>query len=254
MRFEPWAISAAGYAAAAEVVARASNGGLKAMEIEVESFVNQRPPMSIASGVATIHVLGTLLSKSTPIERSCGITDYAQIREELSTAIASPDCKSINLVIDSPGGMVQGCTETGSAIRAASMTKRVTASVDGQCCSAAYWLASQSESIEATPSSCIGSIGVIMPWIDKVGMWEQFGIVWNPITSDGADLKGMGGGPELTQEQRDFLTASADRSADAFWTAIEEVRGPMPEELRRAGFYESAVAIQLRLIDTITKP
>jgi len=249
VRFEPWCITPSAYAVIAQLVANASTGKLRADDGEFDDFMNTRPEMVIdPNGNATIHVFGTLLAKSTPIERTCGNTDYAQIRADLARA-KSAGATSATLVIDSPGGMVQGVRETAAAILNAGIP--VDAMVDGDCCSAAYWLASQCVEIAATPSSTIGSIGVIMPWIDQVGMWEQLGIGWNPITNDGADLKGAGNGPELTEAQREFLTAGANTVAGDFWDAIESRRGPMPEVLRRAGWYGTQDAYNLKLIDRI---
>lgn len=248
VRFEPWAILPTAHATISEIVLRAASGQMQTAELSADAFVNQRPEMSIdENGTATIAIVGPLLSKSTLIERTCGITDYSQIRAEMSMA-KEMGAQRIIFKMDSPGGMVLGCQETASDIRNIGLP--TSTMVEGQACSAAYWLASQTDIIYATPSSVIGSIGVIMPWIDQDARWEQMGIKWNPITNDGADLKGMGGGPSLTADQRQFLTDSANQTAEEFWQAVTEVRD-LPEELKRAGFYKATQAIMIGLIDQL---
>lgn len=249
VRFEPWAITPAGHATLSAIVQRAAAGGLRADDNLLSQLIVTRPAMTIdENGTATIQIFGTLLSKSTAIEQTCGNTDYMQIRQEIGMAKAQ-GAERIVFAVDSPGGMVAGVRETAQAIRSADMPTM--AMVDGDACSAAYWLASQTDRIEATPSSVIGSIGVIMPWIDQDGAWEAMGMEWNPITNDGATLKGAGGGPSLTPEQRQFLTDSANATAADFWREITDVRGMLPEELKRAGFYEASRAIEMGLIDAV---
>ncbi len=248
VRFEPWLITPAAHATIADVVMRAASGQMRLEDDFLAQIVNQRPPMSLGmDGTATIHIMGPLLSKSTPIERSCGITDYSQIQAEIMEAKAQ-GAKSIIFAMDSPGGMVLGCQETAAAIRDCGLP--TAAVVEGQACSAAYWLASQTDRIYATPSSVIGSIGVIMPWVDQDERWKREGIAWNPITNDGADLKGTGGGPSLSPEQRAFLTEWANFIGAEFWQQVTDMR-ELPEELKRAGFYQGAKALELNLIDEL---
>jgi enoyl-CoA hydratase/carnithine racemase len=65
---------------------------------------------------------------------------------------------AIELHIDSPGGDVSGCHELWARLRACA--KPLTARVDGMCASAAYWLASACDRVEATATSAVGSVGV----------------------------------------------------------------------------------------------
>jgi ClpP class serine protease len=78
-------------------------------------------------------------------------SDYSQIRANVCRALADPNAKTVDLVIDSPGGSVLGLPETADAIRAANHVKPVRAFVTGIAASAAYWLASQASTITLTP-------------------------------------------------------------------------------------------------------
>ncbi len=88
-------------------------------------------------------------------------TDYADIRAQVKRALAEPSMKTIDLLIDSPGGSVLGLPETADVIRAANKIKPVRAFVTGIAASAAYWLASQAGTITLTPSGEVGSVGVL---------------------------------------------------------------------------------------------
>ena len=88
-------------------------------------------------------------------------SDYRQIRADVERLKNDPNIKSIDLVIDSPGGSVTGLPETGDVIARANRVKPVRAFVTGIAASAAYWLASQASTIRVTPSVEVGSIGVL---------------------------------------------------------------------------------------------
>jgi signal peptide peptidase SppA len=88
-------------------------------------------------------------------------TDYSSIRAGMARGLADPKVRTIDLVIDSPGGSVLGLPETAAVIQAANRIKPVRAFVTGVAASAAYWLASQASTIILTPSGEVGSVGVL---------------------------------------------------------------------------------------------
>lgn len=88
-------------------------------------------------------------------------SDYSQIRASVKRALADPSVKTVDLLIDSPGGSVLGLPETADVIHAANKVKPVRAFVTGIAASAAYWLASQASSVTLTPSGEVGSVGVL---------------------------------------------------------------------------------------------
>jgi capsid assembly protease len=88
-------------------------------------------------------------------------SDYSSIRAGVKRSLADPSVKTIDLVIDSPGGSVLGLPETADVIHAANRVKPVRAFVTGIAASAAYWLASQASTITLTPSGEVGSVGVL---------------------------------------------------------------------------------------------
>lgn len=117
---------------------------------------------SVSNGVATIDIKGPLMPERSGLYDFFGIehTAYSDIVADTRAAETDSSVKSIEYQIDSPGGTVAGMFETSDAIRNAEKPTR--AIVTGMAASAAYGLASQADSIEATArTACIGSIGVV---------------------------------------------------------------------------------------------
>ncbi len=102
----------------------------------------------------------------------------------------------------------------------------------------------------ASPSALVGSIGTILPWIDKSKMWSLNGIEFDPIVNDGADLKGMMHGPSLTDDQRDFLQQHVNDLASQFQQHVSDFR-ELDDEVWRAGVYIGERAAGINLVDDI---
>lgn len=159
-----------------------------------------RSRMSVAEGVATIPITGTLMKAVPKILRWFGIdaTSYKDLQEDLAKANADPVVQAIRLLIDSPGGQVAGVKEAADAI--AGSEKPVFAEVTDLAASAAYWLAAQAKKIAASPNALIGSIGVFSVHTDSSRLAENLGLKVHVVSS--GPHKGMGvPGAPITDEQ-----------------------------------------------------
>ena len=110
-------------------------------------------------------------------------SDYSQIRASVRRALADPSVKTVDLVIDSPGGSVLGLPETADVIHAANRVKPVRAFVGGIAASAAYWLASQAGTITLTPSGEVGSVGILDLHADISKALENAGVKLTAVTA-----------------------------------------------------------------------
>ncbi len=115
----------------------------------------QRPKKSISKN--HISIQGPL---SRYEEHSWGGTSYEAIADELAAALSGPS-EAVTLHINSPGGEIDGCYELCEKIRSAKSHKPIYAKISGYGCSAAYWIASACTEISATPTSLVGSLGVV---------------------------------------------------------------------------------------------
>jgi signal peptide peptidase SppA len=166
--------------------------------------------------VAVIPVQG-VLTKDGP--RWLG-NSYESIVDAVEKAAADPSVKRIVLSVDSPGGEVIGLPETAQVLAQAAKVKPVSAIVEGQAASAAYWLTSQASDISLTPSGDVGSVGVRMMHADVTKMLADQGIKvtelssgdfktewspFNPVTDEAkADMR-----ERLEDVHNDFINAVA---------------------------------------------
>ncbi len=82
--------------------------------------------------------------------------------------------KAIILRIDSPGGTASASMEIAEEV--ARTTKPIIASIGDMGASGAYMVASQCDEIMATPSSDVGSIGVILTVADLSELYKKIGV------------------------------------------------------------------------------
>jgi len=88
-------------------------------------------------------------------------TACSTLLDAIAAAKANANITSVTFAVDSPGGIVSGVREVMQAIR--DIGKPTTARIDGLCCSAAYWMASAADTMVATVTSTVGSLGVMKP-------------------------------------------------------------------------------------------
>ncbi|HLT41735.1 MAG TPA: S49 family peptidase, partial [Sphingobacteriaceae bacterium] len=116
-----------------------------------------------------------------------------EVAAMINAAAMHRKINSIVLDIDSGGGSVDSVAPIVQAIKfSQSQDKPVVASVD-MACSAAYWAASQCNSIIADNniSATIGSIGVMMSFWDVKGYYEAQGYKLHVVYAPESDSKNL---------------------------------------------------------------
>jgi signal peptide peptidase SppA len=167
----------------------------------------------VPGNVAVILVWGVLGRAWSEVDRWW--MDAIDVDEIITTIDALPDGTTVVLWYRSPGGIITGIPETAEAIRKAAKKKRVLAFTDDLCASAAYWLASQSESIHSTPTAAVGSIGVYIAFYDWCEFLTKMGVKLELFKA--GTMKAMGlPGAALTDEQGAHLQASVDEGYRQF--------------------------------------
>jgi len=197
---------------------------------EFESRLTKRKEQetrSSAGSVAVIPVRGAIANRASLMDgASLGMgTSAERLRQEIRAACDDKDTKAVVFDIDSPGGSAQGTPELAAAIRERSNETPVIAQIDGLGASAAYWIASAADEIVATPSSQIGSIGVLSVHEDISRMLEEEGVTETIITSENAPNKALGNPYEpLSERGREKMQAMVNKYEDMFIRAIAESR------------------------------
>lgn len=121
-------------------------------------------------GVALIHLDGTIQDGGANATGS----DPERIIRLLRKADADDSIKAILLRINSPGGTVSASQEI--AMQVARTKKPVIADIGDVGASGAYYVASQSDEVVATPSSAVGSIGVILQAPNIEELMKKIGV------------------------------------------------------------------------------
>lgn len=148
-----------------------------------------------ASGVALITIEGTLVNRGAWLNSYSGMTSYEGIAAQIREASADPEIKAIILDVDSPGGEATGMFSAAATIREARKGKRVIAVIDDMAASAAYGLASAADEIVISPTSLVGSIGVLWMHLDRSGELEKKGIHPTLIYAGARKVDGNSFGP-----------------------------------------------------------
>ena len=208
----------------------------------------------VADGVLYLMVAGGIHPKQNVFTVWYGHTALDVLRADLEKAVDDQNIKRIVMVFDSPGGSVFGLAETAEFIYQLRDKKPVEARVDGLCASAAYFLASACQVIEAGASNSIGSIGVIAVVASYVRALEEMGIDVKAITF--GKNKGVGSPfKPLDQNSVSVLQKSVDAYGKQFVSAVARNRGvsakKVMDEFGQGATFIASEAMAIGLIDRI---
>jgi len=150
-------------------------------------------------------------------------TAYSQIIDALDVAARTDKVKTVRLVMDTPGGAVNGVEEVRQAVADLAMKKHVIAENHGMIASAGYWIASAASEIRAiSPTVESGSIGVVITQIDTSEREKAFGIKKVNVISRNAPEKA----PDAdTKAGRETIQQRADAIERIFINRVADGRG-----------------------------
>ena len=188
------------------------------------------PLLNIDERIGIVRLHGPLIRRPSLIEN--WLFDAVSTEDAIAAvrqAATHEKIDAILLDIDSPGGTAMGTTELAEAVADASKEKFVYAYTGGLMCSAAYWVASQCDAIYASPSARVGSIGVIIPFLDTSEAFERAGLKMEVFAS--GKFKSIGTpGVALTEEQRELLHAEVAEIFGDFRAAVLARGRKIPDE------------------------
>ncbi|MFH0957268.1 MAG: signal peptide peptidase SppA, partial [Pseudomonadota bacterium] len=163
--------------------------------------------------------------------------------------------RAIVLRINSPGGTVAPAQEIYREIEKIRKNKPVVASIETVGASAAYYIASSSDSIVCSKGSITGSIGVIMMLPDLHKVIEKIGVNVNVIKAGAFKDIGTGVKP-LNDKEREILQNFATEVHEQFISDVLEGRkGKIDEtKLRQIAdgrFFTGSSAKEMGLVDSM---
>lgn len=202
----PWAIEAAKFAEVTAFVRFAMGGGKFSAE-EIVARVGQPSPARVSRSTGAIGVIplyGVIAQRTNLMSEFSGGTSVQQFTGALRQALADDTIKAIVIDCDSPGGSTDGIAECAAELAAARGGKPIVAVANTLMCSAAYWICSQVDEVIASPSSQVGSIGVITAHVDESGALEQAGIKVTYLTAGKYKAEGNSAEPLSTEAMADI--------------------------------------------------
>lgn len=244
---EPWAATSEEIEKVWTVVNRL--GDSEALRAKADKRMAQTRHTDVRGGVAIISMNGPLVRYAGLMTEISGATSYADIAKDLSNAAEDPSISTIILEINSGGGTVTGCAELASQLQLLRVNFDVTdivAYVDGQCCSAAYWLASACSKIYASETALVGSIGVQMISPDD----DEGGIKFLSSQSPNKNA------PATSKAGKEERQRIVDDLGEVFVNAVAEYRGVTREHVLenygQGSVFVAKDALNRGLIDEIT--
>lgn len=182
--------------------------------------------------------------------QECGPTGTKTKMAIMQNYAKDPNCVAVVLDIDSGGGQVSGTPEFYDYIK--SYSKPVVSYTDGMMCSAAYYIGSAANHIVANNrADAIGSIGVMIHFIDVTGMYEKKGakVITEYATKSTEKNRAfeelLKGNPEL------YIKTELDPIADDFIKDIKAVRSTVDKSVFAGGTWNASDSLSNGLIDSI---
>lgn len=180
---------------------------------------------TIINGVAVIPIEGVISKRMNLFSQISGGVSTQMLQSDFAAALADPMAHSILLLIDSPGGSIDGLQQAADDIRAGRGVKPVYAFADGLMASAAYWIGSAAEKVfSASDTTAVGSIGVIAKHVDYSKAQEKDGVKVTDVYAGKYKALGSKNAP-LSNEGRAMIQAQVDHAYSVFVDAVAKNRG-----------------------------
>ena len=240
--------SSAGWKIAVAVVIVLALGFCGCFGLAFVASFSDGPAWPTGDAVALIHLDGVIAGTGSIYS---GIVTPEYFVDQLLTAEADPAIRAILIRVDSPGGTVAASQEI--AMEMARISKPVVVSVGDVCASGAYMVASQCDEIIASPTSSIGSIGVIAQIPNVEGLLDMLGIEFTVLTA--GEFKDAGSSyRSMTPTETALFEEWLDIAYDEFVRTVAEGRGlPVEdvEEMANGWIWPGMVAEEMGLIDSV---
>lgn len=155
-----------------------------AIKNEISGPDENQEPYVIENGVALMPLEGIIAKRMNLFTKFSGGTSIQLFERDFKKALADPAVQSIFLLVDSPGGSVDGVQELANLIFESRGKKPIIAHTDGMMASAAYWIGSGAEQIFISGDTTqVGSIGVVAAHVDISKAEEKMGVKTTEIVA-----------------------------------------------------------------------
>lgn len=147
---EPWLIVPAKLAEIIDIYdhhLKREKVDFKVIKAQIGESEEEDQGYQVENGVAVMPLEGVISKRMNMFTYFSGGTSTQLFERDFKKALADPSVQSILLLVDSPGGSVDGVQELANLIFESRDKKPIIAYTDGMMASAAYWISSAAEKI-----------------------------------------------------------------------------------------------------------
>jgi len=216
--------------------------------VSVFSFAPMDSGTTFGDSIVVIHLDGVIAGTGSRVD---GYITPEAMFDQLDRAAADSNVKAILVRVDSPGGTVAASQEIATEI--ARVDKPVVVSVGDVDASGAYMISSQADLIVASPTSTVGSIGVIAEIPNLAGLLEKVGVEFTVLTA--GEFKDAGSPwRSITETETALIQEEIDFAYEEFIRIVAEGR-ELPEsrvrEMATGWAWSGAEAMEMGLVDEL---
>lgn len=239
MRPDPAGIAAAAQLRVAAREKQSPLAGMAGEQLEGSDFAR------LVDGVAVIPMRGALMNRI-----NWAFWSYEEIARDIQLAMGNARAEAILLDIDSPGGLVAGCSDLAAMIQSVREIKPLHAHANGMCASAAYMLGASASRLHLASGCMIGSVGTVIEYLDLEPYFEALGARMVRVVAEQSPNKRLD--PE-SDSGRAEMQALVDAGAEEFLNMLASGRGLSRDEVfQRFGqglVFEPSEAIRRGMAD-----
>ena len=204
----------------------------------------------VSDGIAYIRVNGPLTKNMNSMQQMFGGASTVAIENALETAVADKAVRSVMLVMDSPGGTVDGSFDLAQKVWTLNRQKPIDGYAEDNCCSAAYLVLSQCRTISANINANVGSIGVYTELQDTTKADAIRGVKRHVIF---AGKNKAIGHREVTDEHIAVVQARMDKIMGLFAKAVMHGRGMTEKQLAKVATGDVFIGSDAKHVGLIDK-
>lgn len=225
----PWYIDSRTLGAITDAV---DSGDMESIKASLSMGGSDESTSRIVNGVAIIPITGVLRDAVDFMVRWGGASSYQLIEKEFNQAMDNESVKAVLFYCDSPGGSAIGCKRIADLVFESRGEKPIHAYVQGMCGSAAFYIASACDRIEAVADTMVASVGTIYTHQEYSKALDEFGITSRVFTNKDSPKKGHGNPYEkLTPEAIETLDAFVESYGQAFIADVARYKGTSVAEV-----------------------
>jgi signal peptide peptidase SppA len=192
---------------------------------------NETKNYQVIDGVAVLEASGPIARRMNLFMEISGGTSTELLRRDFNQAMDDPTVKGIVLVLNSPGGTVDGTQELAETIYARRGEKPILSLAEGMMASAACWIGAAADGIFISDETAMtGSIGVVAAHVDVSKAEEKAGIKTTEISA-GRYKRIASNYEPLTTEGRADIQAKIDAIYSVFVDNMAKYRGTSAEDV-----------------------